>query len=88
MKENLKSMLDLYEEGRITSTGFILDLFNKVNHVDLKDVLESLSVDLIEQVREFVENYRPEMKVFRGPPPDPIAVSLARELLAAKANQT
>jgi hypothetical protein len=88
MKENLKSMLDLYEEGRITSTGFILDFFNKVNHVDLKDVLESLPVHLIEQVREFVENYRPEMKVFRGPPPDPIAVSLARELLAAKANQT
>ena len=88
MKENLKSMLDLYEEGRITSTGFILDLFNKVNHVDLKDVLESLPVDLIEQVREFVENYRPEMKVFRGPPPDPIAVSLARELLATNANQT
>jgi hypothetical protein len=88
MKEDVRRILDEYEEGRITATGFILDILNKVNHADLKEALESLPVDLVERVREFVVNYRPEMKVFRGPPPDLIAVNLAKELLAAKVTST
>jgi hypothetical protein len=88
MKEHVRRILDEYEEGRITATGFILDLFNEVKHADLREALESLPVDLVEQVREFVENYRPEMKVFRGPPPDPIAVEIAKELLAGKVKST
>ena len=88
MKEDVRRILDEYEEGRTTASGFILDLLNKVNHADVKEALESLPVDLMERVREFVVNYRPEMKVFRGPPPDPIAVSIAKELLATKVAST
>ena len=88
MKEHVRRILDEYEEGRITATGLILDILNKVDHADLKEALESLPVDLVERVREFVENYRPEMKVFRGPPPNLVAVKLAKELLAMKAIST
>jgi hypothetical protein len=88
MKEDVRKILDEYEEGRITATGFVLDLLNKVNHADLKEALESLPVDLVQKVRDFVEVYRPDMKVFRGPPPDPGAVNIAKELLAGKLKST
>lgn len=88
MNEDVRRVLDDYEEGRATATGFILDLLNNVKHADLKEALESLPVDLVERVREFVVTYRPEMKAFRGPPPDPIAVEIAKELLAGKVKST
>jgi hypothetical protein len=88
MNEDVRRILVEYEEGRTTASGFILDLLNTVNHADLKEALESLPVDLVERDTEFVVNYRPDMKVFCGPPPDPIAVSIAKELLATKVTST
>ena len=88
MKEVVRRILDEYEKGRITATGLIFDLLSKVNHADLKEALESLPVNLVERLREFVVNYRPEVKVFRGPSPDPSAVKIARELLAGEVKST
>jgi hypothetical protein len=81
-------IMDEYESGRITSTGFIIDLLSTVNRDDLKEVLEALPSDLVEQVRDFVESYRPDMRVFRGPPPDPSAVIMAKELLSKAVKST
>jgi hypothetical protein len=88
MKKPYGKILREYEEGRITSTGFIIDLLNTVNHDGLKEALEALPSDLVERVREFVENYRPDMRVFRGPQPDPSAVTMAKELLGKTVKST
>jgi len=82
MKSSCRKILDHYEEGRITATGFIIDFLNTANQDDLREALEVLPPDLLERLRVFVESYRPEMRVFRGPPADPAAVKMAKELLA------
>ena len=56
MKKHVRRILDEYDEGRITATGFILDLLGKVNHADLKECVESLPVDHVERMREFCRN--------------------------------
>jgi hypothetical protein len=81
MKTSYTKLLNEYEEGRITSTGFVVELLNSVNHDELKEALEMLPSDLVDRVRDFVESYRSDMKVYGGSPPDPSFVKLARELL-------
>jgi hypothetical protein len=44
--------------------------------------MEVLPADLLGELREFVRDYRPGMRVFRGDPPSPDAVAMAREVLA------
>jgi hypothetical protein len=82
MKPSCKKVLDNYEEGRITATGFIIDFLNAADQDDLKEALEVLPANLLERLRDFVATYRPDMRVFRGPPPKPSAVRMAKELLA------
>jgi hypothetical protein len=88
MKKTYINILNKYEQGRITSSGFIIELLNSLNHDELKDALELLPSDLVERVRVFVESYRPEMRVFRGLAPDLDAVEMARELLTRAVRST
>lgn len=76
-----RRILRYYEEGRITPTGFILDFRNNANRDDLGEMFDVILPDLRTKLRDFVVSYRPGMKVFRRPPPDPSVVSLAKELL-------
>ncbi len=85
MRATCEKIMRHYEEGRITATGLIIDLLNAADQDDLREILGVLPPDLLEQLRTFVETYRPEMRVFRGAPPDPNAVRMARELLAKTA---
>jgi hypothetical protein len=84
MREAHRKILRYYEEGRITPTGFILDLLNDSNRDDLKEMLDVIPPDLLNKLKDFVVSYRPGMRVIRGEPPDPSAVSLAKELLAER----
>jgi hypothetical protein len=88
MNPSYTKILDHYEEGRITSTGAIIRLLNITDRDELKEALEILPPELLEQLRDFVRRWRPDLKVFRGPPPDPIAVGMARDLLASTAKAT
>jgi hypothetical protein len=81
MREAHRKILRYYEEGRITATGFILDLLNDANRDDLKEMLDVIPPDLLKKLRDFVVSYRPDMKIIRGDPPDPSAVRVAKELL-------
>jgi hypothetical protein len=82
MKPACKKAWDRYEEGRITPTGFIIDFLNAADPDDLREAMGVLPSDLLEKLREFVRDYRPEMHVFRGTPPNPSAVIMARTVLA------
>jgi hypothetical protein len=82
MKPACKKVWDHYDEGRITATGFIIDFLNAADPDDLREALGVLPTDLLEKLREFVRDYRPDMQVFRGSPPSPSAVRMAREVLA------
>jgi hypothetical protein len=82
MKPACKEAWDHDEEGRITATGFIIDLLNAADPDDLREALGVLAADLLEELREFGRGYRPGMRVFRGAPPSPEAVEMAREGLA------
>jgi hypothetical protein len=82
MKPACLKAWDHYEERRITATGFIIDFLNAADPDDLREALDVLPPDLLEKLREFVRDYRPGMRVFRGDPPSPDAVVMAREVLA------
>jgi hypothetical protein len=82
MKPACRKAWDHYEEGRITATGFIIDFLNAADPDDLREALDILPADLLEKLREFLREYRPDMRVFRGDPPSPGAVAMAREVLA------
>jgi hypothetical protein len=85
MKPACRKVWDHYEEGRITATGFIIDFLNAAAPEDLREALDVLPADLLEKLREFVREYRPGMRVFRGDPPSPGAVPMAREVLSEPA---
>jgi UDP-N-acetylglucosamine 2-epimerase len=82
MKPACRKAWDHYEEGRITATGFIINFLNAADPDDLREALDILPADLLEKLREFLREYRPDMRVFRGDPPSPGAVAMAREVLA------
>jgi hypothetical protein len=85
MKPACQKAWDHYQGGRITATGFIIDFLNAADPDDLREALGVLPPDLLEELRGFVRDYRPDMRVFRGDPPRPDAVAMAREVLAEPA---
>ena len=48
----------------------------------MKETIEAFPPELLENLREFLREYWPGMQVFRGSPPSPDAVAMAREVLA------
>ena len=77
-----KKILDHYDEGRITATGAILRLLELNDREEMKETIEGFPPELLEKLREFVKDYWPGMRVFRGAPPSSDAVTMAREVLA------
>ena len=88
MKPSCEKTLRYYNEGRITATGFIIGFLNSADQDDMREALAILPPELLERLRDFVATWRPDLRVFRGPPPDPNAVKMARELLANTAKST
>ena len=88
MKPSCKKAWDHYEEGRITRTGFAINFLNAADPDDLREALEVLPPELLEELRDFVASYRPDMLIIRGRPPKPAAVKMAKEVLANAARPT
>ena len=61
-----QQLLQRYKEGRITATGLILDVLSLPGKQRLTKILEALPLDILEQLKDFVEDYKPEREVFRG----------------------
>jgi hypothetical protein len=75
----LRQLVQQYEQGRITATGLILEVLSHPGKQRLAEILEALPQDILEQLKEFVENYEPGMKVFRGPRPNAKALATVKE---------
>lgn len=88
MKPASRKILDHYEEGQITATSAILGLLDISDQEEMREAIEALPPDLLKRLRDFVESYWPEMRVFPGPPPKPSAVRMAKELLAKSVEST
>jgi hypothetical protein len=56
-----------YEDGRITITGLILAMLSQTNKRLVEESLGRLPPEALKELEIFVQNYRPKMKVFRGP---------------------
>jgi hypothetical protein len=82
MRPSCKKILDYYEEGRITRTGAVIRLLDLTDPEEMREAIEVLPPAVLDELRDFVERYWPGMPVFPGPPPDPAAVKMAREVLA------
>ena len=82
-----EQMLNRYRQGRITSQGLALELLSLTDKRLLLELLEALPADILLELKAFVEEYRPAIKVFRGPRPRPQAVRLVRKWLS-RAHQT
>ena len=81
MKKSYMQILKEYEEGRTTAAGFSLDLLTLLTQDELRDALELLPAEHVEVVRDFIETYRPQMRVFRGSLPASSMVKFAQEVL-------
>jgi hypothetical protein len=88
MRPACKKILDYYEEGRITRTGAVLRLLDLADQEEMREAIETLPPEVLEELRDFVETYWPEMPVFPGPPPKPAAVRMAKEVLAKSVEST
>jgi hypothetical protein len=73
---------DHYQEGRITATGFLIEFLNAADPEDVREALDVLPADLLKEWRQFFEDDRPAMRVFRGTLPSPRAVEMAGAVLA------
>ncbi len=74
-----RQLVRRYEQGRITATGLILGVLSLPGKRRLTKMLETLPADVLEQLKDFVENYKPEMRIFHGPRPNLQAVRWVRE---------
>ncbi len=74
-----KKLLRRYEEGRITATGLILTVLSLTGKRRLSEILEALPAEIFGQLKDFVDDYRPGMRVFYGPHPKMRAVRFVRE---------
>jgi hypothetical protein len=64
-----EQLLRRYQEGRITAKGLILIVLSVTDRLRLMKILDALPADILEQLKDFVDNYEPGMKIFHGPRP-------------------
>jgi hypothetical protein len=74
-----EQLLRHYQEGRITPHGLILTVLSHTGKRRLTKMLDVMPEDVLRLLKDFVDNYRPGIKVFRGPHPKALAVRFVRE---------
>jgi hypothetical protein len=70
-----------YQDGHITITGLILAVLSQTNKRLVGEFLARLPPDARKELETFVQDYRPRMKVFRGPRPRAATVRLVKDWL-------
>lgn len=78
-KNSPDELIRKYKEGRITANGVILNLLSLTGKQRLIKALEVLPDELLQKLKDFTDNYKPEMKIFRGSRPKVQSIRIAKE---------
>jgi hypothetical protein len=81
MTSSPEELLRKYKEGRITANGLILNLLNLTGKQRLINALEVFPDYLLRRLKDFTDNYKPEMRIFRGSRPKVQSIRIAKEWL-------
>jgi hypothetical protein len=76
-----------YREGKLTVQGLILTILNLTGKRRLREILEALPREVLEPLKDFIDHYRPGMRVFRGTRPNARAVEVVREWFSCAINR-
>jgi hypothetical protein len=74
-----QEILQRYFDGRYNVTGLILAVLCRSGKRFLTETLDILPPDLLIELKRFVHDYRPRMRIFRGPRPKRAAVEFVKE---------
>jgi len=77
-----QDLIRKYEEGRLTPTGLILLVLHQSRKQAVVEALELLPPPLLQQLKQFVQDYRPDVSVFHGPTPNPKTIQFVADWLA------
>jgi len=83
-RESVERLLERYQEGQITKRGLVLELLSQSGSRRLSGALEQLPSDILKELKNFVESYRPGINIFRGPIPEAQTVRFVRLWLSRK----
>jgi hypothetical protein len=79
MRNSAEELLRKYKEGRITANGVILSLLSLTGKQRLIKALEILPDELLQRLKDFTDDYKPEMRIFRGSRPKAQSVRIVKE---------
>ena len=79
MTISAEELLRKYKEGRITADGVILNLLSLTGKQRLIKALEVLPDELLQRLKDFTDDYKPEMRIFRGSRPKVQSIRIVKE---------
>ena len=81
----IRQLVESYDRGAITGHELIVRLLDQVSRSHVDTVMGALPEHLHEEMRRFLEGYRPgEMLTLHGPVPPPENIEIARAWLNAQ----
>jgi hypothetical protein len=73
--------LEQYDDGRTTADGLILAITSSSSKRAVAEALAVLPPEVMTQMQEFVQYYRPRMIIIRGPRPKGATVRFVKDWL-------
>jgi hypothetical protein len=77
-------VLEKYRDGRLTTTGLILETLDLPEEEMIDEVLEAVPEEVRDSFSLFVDDYTPGMVIINGPRPREDAIQHARDWLARR----
>jgi hypothetical protein len=77
----IPELVERYEAGGITPLGLVITVFNQINQENVDEVMRQLPPWAYPEMQRFVDQYRPDMRVFNARRPSPEAVALGADWL-------
>jgi hypothetical protein len=81
---DLDRLIQHYNAGNYTVTDLVLQTLQLITHDNADAILSSLPREAIVVLKQFVEDYRPGIRVFNAPEPKPDVVQIVKTRLGMK----